>query len=108
MTWLQALVALALFAPGAVAPSAHLDIPSLSMFSTAVFAVGVVTSFWTGGLINRIGSLRMASLCARAVLASMSLAALGSGPALLVAGLCLGLAILAFGGTAALLRGGSR
>ena len=48
MTWLQALVALALFAPGAVAPSAHLDIPSLSMFSTAVFAVGVVTSFLDG------------------------------------------------------------
>jgi len=92
MTWLQALVALALFAPGAVAPSAHLDIPSLSMFSTAVFAVGVVTSFWTGSLINRIGSLRMASLCAGAVVASMALAALGTGPALLVAGLCLGLA----------------
>jgi MFS family permease len=92
MTWLQALVALALFAPGAVAPSAHLDIPSLSMFSTAVFAVGVVTSFLAGGLINHIGSLRMASLCAGAVVASMALAAFGSGPALLLAGLCLGLA----------------
>lgn len=92
MTWLQALVALALFAPGAVAPSAHLDIRSLSMFSTAVFAVGVLASFWTGGLINRIGSLRMASLCAAAVAASMALAALGSDSALLVAGLCLGLA----------------
>ena len=85
MTWLQALVALALFAPGAVAPSAHLDIPSLSMFSTAVFAVGVFTSFWTGGLINRLGSLRMASLCAGAVVASMAFAAFGSGSALLLA-----------------------
>jgi hypothetical protein len=92
MTWLQALVALALFAPGAVAPSAHLDIRGLSMFSTAVFAIGVLTSFWTGGLINQIGSLRMATLCAVAVAASMALAALGSDPALLVAGLCLGLA----------------
>ena len=92
MTWLQALVALALFAPGAVAPSAHLDILSLSMFSTAVFAVGVVTSFLAGGLINHIGSLRMASLCAGAVVASMALAAFGSGPTLLLAGLCLGLA----------------
>jgi fucose permease len=92
MTWLQALVALALFAPGAVAPSAHLDILSLSMFSTAVFAVGVVTSFLAGGLINHIGSLRMASLCAGAVVASMALAAFGSGPVLLLAGLCLGLA----------------
>lgn len=92
MTWLQALVALALFAPGAVAPSAHLDIASLSLFSTAVFAVGVLASFWAGGLISRIGSLRMASLCAGAVVASMALAGFGSGTALLLAGLCLGLA----------------
>lgn len=92
MTWLQALVALALFAPGAVAPTAGLSIPSLSMFSTSVFAVGVVTTFWAGGLIARIGSLRMASLCAAAVAASMAFAALGSGSALLSAGLCLGFA----------------
>ena len=92
MTWLQALVALALFAPGAVAPTAKLDVSSLSIFSTAVIAVGVVTSFWTSGLINRIGSLRMASLCAAAVAASMVFATFGSGPALLLAGLCLGLA----------------
>jgi hypothetical protein len=92
MTWLQALVALALFAPGAVAPSACLNILSLSMFFMAVFAVGFVTSFWTGGLINRIGSLRIASLCAGAMVASMALASFGSGPALLLAGLCLGLA----------------
>jgi len=92
MTWLQALVALALFAPGAVAPTANLDVPSLSMFATAVFAVGVLTSFWTGGPINRIGSLRMASLCAAAVAASMAFAALGSSSALFLAGLCLGLA----------------
>jgi MFS family permease len=92
MTWLQALVALALFAPGAVAPTAKLDVPSLSVFSTAVFAVGVLTSFWTGGLINRIGPLRMASLCAAGVVASMAFATLGSASALLVAGLCLGLA----------------
>ena len=92
ITWLQALVALALFAPGAVAPTANLDVPSLSMFATAVFAVGVLTSFWTGGPINRIGSLRMASLCAAAVAASMAFAALGSSSALFLAGLCLDLA----------------
>src|SRR5882724_4818915 len=92
MTWLQALVALALFAPGAVAPTAHLDVSSLSIFSTAVFAVGVFTSFWGGGLIARLGSFRTASLCAAAVAASMALASSGSGIALLVAGLCLGLA----------------
>jgi hypothetical protein len=57
-TWLQALVALALFAPGAVAPTANLDVSRLSIFSTAVFAVDVLTSFWAGGLIIHIGSLR--------------------------------------------------
>lgn len=92
MTWLQALVALALFAPGAVAPTAGLSIASLSIFSTATFAVGVVTTFWAGGVIARIGSLRMASLCAAAVIATMALASFGSGAALLVAGLCLGFA----------------
>jgi hypothetical protein len=92
MTWLQALVALALFAPGAVAPTAHLDVSSLSIFSTAVFAVGVFTSFWGGGVIARLGSFRTASLCAAAVAASMALATSGSGIALLAAGLSLGLA----------------
>jgi MFS family permease len=92
MTWLQAMVALALFAPGAVAPTAGLSVQSLSVFSTAVFAVGVLTTFWAGGPINRIGSLRVASLCAAAVVASMALATLGSGAALLLAGLCLGFA----------------
>jgi MFS family permease len=87
MTWLQALVALALFAPGAVAPTAHLDVSRLSIFSTAVFAVGVFTSFWGGGLIARLGSFGTA-----AVAASMALATSGSGSALLAAGLCLGLA----------------
>ncbi len=92
MTWLQALVALALFAPGAVAPTAGLSIASLSIFSTATFAVGVVTTFWAGGVIARIGSLRMASLCAVAVIAAMAVASFGTSAALLVAGLCLGFA----------------
>jgi MFS transporter len=92
MTWLQALVALALFAPGAVAPTANLDISRLSLFSTAVFAVGIFTSFWGGGLIASIGSFRTASLCAAAVVAGMALAAVGSGLALFVSGLLLGLA----------------
>jgi len=92
MTWLQALVALALFAPGVVAPRTHLEVWQLSMFSCAVFAVGIPASFWGGGFIARMGSLRIASLCAAAIAASMVLAALGSTAALLAAGLCLGLA----------------
>jgi MFS family permease len=92
MTSLQALVALALFAPGVVAPRAHLEVWQLSLFSCAVFAVGIPASFWGGGLIVRLGSLRIASLCAAAIAASMALAAQGSSVALLAAGLCLGLA----------------
>ncbi|MFK4508371.1 MFS transporter [Bradyrhizobium daqingense] len=92
MTSLQALVALALFAPGVVAPRAQIEVWQLSMFSCAVFAVGIPASFWGGGFIARLGSLRIASLCAAAIVVSMALASLGSTVALLAAGLCLGLA----------------
>jgi fucose permease len=92
MTWLQALVALALFAPGMVAPRAHIEVWQLSMFSCAVFAVGIPASFWGGGFIAWMGSLRIASLCAVAIVASMALASFGSTAGLLAAGLCLGLA----------------
>lgn len=93
MTSLQALVALALFAPGVVAPRAHIEVWQLSLFSSAVFAVGIPASFWGGGFIARLGSLRIASLCAAAIVVSMALASLGSSAALLAAGLCLGLAM---------------
>jgi MFS-type transporter involved in bile tolerance (Atg22 family) len=92
MTWLQALVALALFAPGVVAPRAHIEVWQLSVFSCAVFAVGIPASFWGGGLIARMGSLRIATLCAAAIAVSMALASFGSTAGLLAAGLCLGLA----------------
>jgi MFS-type transporter involved in bile tolerance (Atg22 family) len=92
MTSLQALVALALFAPGVVAPRAHIEVWQLSMFSCAVFAVGIPASFWGGGFIARMGSLLIASLCAAAIVVSMALASFGSTAALLAAGLCLGLA----------------
>jgi MFS family permease len=93
MTSLQAIVALAMFAPGVVAPRAHIEVWQLSMFSCAIFAVGIPASFWGGGLIARLGSLRIASLCAAAIVVSMALASLGSTAALLTAGLCLGLAM---------------
>ncbi|MCK1389299.1 MFS transporter [Bradyrhizobium sp. 1] len=93
MTSLQALVALALFAPGVVAPRAHIEVWQLSLFSCAVFAVGIPASFWGGSFIARLGSLRIASLCAAAIVVSMALASLGSSAALLAAGLCLGLAM---------------
>ncbi|WP_315722222.1 MULTISPECIES: MFS transporter [unclassified Bradyrhizobium] len=92
MTALQALVSLALFAPGTVAPRAGLSIEELSLFSTAAFAISLVSSFWGGTLVQKIGSLRVAALCAVAVCAGMSMATLGQGWALLGAGLVLGLA----------------
>ena len=92
MTLLQALVALALFAPGAVAPRAGLDVTRLSLFSTAAFAVGLVASFWGGGFVARFGSLRVASFCALVTALSMGLASLGQNWALVCAGLAVGLA----------------
>ncbi|MDU3044194.1 MAG: MFS transporter, partial [Bradyrhizobium sp.] len=77
MTALQALVSLALFAPGTVAPRAGLSVEELSLFSTAAFAVSLVSSFWGGTLVQKVGSLRVAALCAVAVCAGMSLATLG-------------------------------
>lgn len=92
MTSLQALVALGLFVPGVVAPGTRIEVWQLSLFSCAVFAVGIPASFWGSGFIARLGSLRVASLCATAIVVSMVLASLGSTAALLAAGLCLGLA----------------
>ncbi len=93
MTALQALVSLALFAPGVVAPRAGLSIEQLSLFSTTAFTISLVSSFWGGTLVQRVGSLRVAALCAVAVCAGMSLALFESGWALLGAGLMLGLAV---------------
>ncbi|WP_315775564.1 MULTISPECIES: MFS transporter [unclassified Bradyrhizobium] len=93
MTALQALVSLALFAPGVVAPRAGLGIEQLSLFSTAAFTISLVSSFWGGTLVQRVGSLRVAALCAVAVCAGMSLALFEGGWALLGAGLMLGLAV---------------
>ncbi|MGJ4950925.1 MFS transporter [Bradyrhizobium sp. HKCCYLS20291] len=92
MTALQALVSLALFAPGTVAPRAGISIEQLSLFSTAAFAISLVSSFWGGTLVQRLGSLRVAALCAVIVCVGMSLATFGYAWALLVAGLVLGLA----------------
>ncbi|MGJ5175695.1 MFS transporter [Bradyrhizobium oligotrophicum] len=93
MIALQALVSLALFAPGTVAPRAGLSIEQLSLFSTAAFVISLVSSFWGGTLVQKLGSLRVAALCAVVVSAGMSLALFESGWALLGAGLMLGLAV---------------
>lgn len=93
MTGLQALMALALFAPGVLAPPLGIDRASLGVYPMAAFAVGVVTSLWGGVLAGRFGAFRLASLCALAVAAAMGLAGLAGGAViLLLAGLAMGFA----------------
>lgn len=92
MTALQGIVALALFAPGVLAPRLGLGEGHIALFTTGCFAVGMVGAFWGGGLIARFGSFGVAALCMAAVVASMALTATGSPWALLAGGLVLGLA----------------
>jgi MFS family permease len=92
MTGLQALVAVALFAPGVVAPRLSLAEHEISIFTTAVFAVGAATSLYGGMLAARLGPFFVAALCAVAVSGAMLLAGLATVPALICAGMLLGLA----------------
>ncbi|MEZ0302602.1 MAG: MFS transporter [Hyphomicrobiaceae bacterium] len=92
MTGLQALVALALFAPGVLAPKFGISERDISLFTTSVFVVGVATSMAGGMLAARLGSLSVAALCALAVAAAMTTAMHGSSAALIAAGAILGLA----------------
>jgi MFS family permease len=89
---LQAIVAMALFAPGVLAPRLGLSELAIALFSTACFAVGMAGALWGGALVARFGSLGVASACMVAVIVSMALGASGSLVALLLAGLMLGLA----------------
>lgn len=93
MTGLQALVALALFAPGVLAPRLGIDPAGLGLFTTTGFAVGMAASLYGGVLAGRLGPFRVASLCAAAVAAAMLCAMMGGSAAgLLAAGIAIGLA----------------
>lgn len=92
MTGLQALVALALFAPGVLAPPLGLGVNEISAFTTVVFAVGMATTLIGGRLARWLGPCVVAMLCAMAVAISMGLASMATGVGLIAAGLCLGLA----------------
>ena len=92
MTGLQALVALALFAPGVLAPKLGIGEQDISFFTTGVFAVGVATSIYGGVLAARFGSFAVAAMCALAVAAAMVAAAQASTMAMVIAGMILGLA----------------
>ena len=93
MTGLQALVAVALFAPGVLAPPLGITTAEIGLFSTAIFAVGMASSMVAGTLVARFGSLGVAALCAGVVALSMAVCA-GAPTALglMVAGLVLGIA----------------
>jgi MFS family permease len=93
MTGTQALVALALFAPGVLAPRLGLSVGDVSRFAATVFAVGMATSFYGGRLADRFGACRVAAFCAFAVAAGMLCAATSSStPVLIAAGVLVGLA----------------
>jgi MFS family permease len=92
MTGVQALVALALFAPGVLAPKLGIQVSDISLYATAVFAVGMTTSLYGGLLAQRFGPCRVAACCALAVCAGMLIATAATTPALIIAGLCVGLA----------------
>lgn len=93
MTGLQALVALAMFAPGVLAPQMGLGSGELSLYAVIVFATGAATAVWGGVLADRFGSMRIAALVTCAVMAGMVALALLPPPAMLViAGLMIGLA----------------
>ena len=92
MTALQSIVALALFAPGVLAPRLGLGEREIALFTTGCFAVGVFGALRGGELVGKLGSMGIATLCMMAVAGAMGLASLGAPWAMLAAGLLLGLA----------------
>jgi MFS family permease len=92
MTALQALVSLAQFSPGVLAPKLAIGVREVSIFTTTFCAVGMATSLYGGQLARRIGPCRVAALCALAVVCGMAVASVGGSLALFIAGLLIGLA----------------
>jgi MFS family permease len=92
MTALQGVVALALFAPGVLAPALGLQAFDIALYTTGCFVVAMAGALWGGGLVGRFGSFGVAVICMMATIMAMAIAAIGSPVALLAAGLVLGLA----------------
>lgn len=92
MTALQALVALALFTPGILAPVTGTDAGGIALFSAACFAVGMPAALMAGRLTRRFGAFGTAALCMLAIAAGMVVAGQRVPLALLIAGLLTGLA----------------
>ena len=92
MTGLQAVVALALFAPGVLAPGLAIDEQAIALFTTGCFGVGMVTALFGGTLVARFGSFAVAAGCMAFVILSMMLSSLATPMAFAVSGAILGLA----------------
>lgn len=92
MTGLQGVVALALFAPGVLAPGLGIDEQAIALFTTGCFGVGMVTALFGGALIARFGSFAVAAGCMVFVILSMMMSSLATPIALAFAGAILGLA----------------
>ena len=92
MTGLQALVALALFAPGVLAPRLGLTVRDVGLYTSLVFAVGMATSLQGGRLARNYGGCRVAAGCAAAVGCGMAIATRDGSVWLALAAICVGLA----------------
>jgi MFS family permease len=92
MTALQGIVALALFAPGVLAPRLGIAEGGVALFTTCCFATGILGAMTGGPLVGRFGSFGVACFCMAAIIVAMMLASLGSPLALAFAGLALGCA----------------
>jgi len=92
MTALQALVSLAQFAPGVLAPKIGLGVREVTIFTTTFCAVGMTTSLYGGSMTQKFGSCRVAMFCALAVICGMTCATFDGTIALLLAGIFIGMA----------------
>jgi len=92
MTALQGIVAIALFAPGVLAPRLGIAEGNLSVFAFSCFATGMICALQGGVLVGALGPFRVAAFCMAAVCAAMLIAGVSTGWSLVLAGLVLGFA----------------
>lgn len=92
MTAVQAAIAAAMFAPGVIAPRIGLSPWDLAVFSVLVLGTAMLVAGRGGAWAARWGSMRTAAFVCLCAAAGLCVAAASSLPALMVAGLLLGLA----------------
>jgi MFS family permease len=71
MTAVQAVVAMGTFALSVLAPQLGVDVRTLGLVGSFLFAVGAGSSLLSGWLIRRMGDLRLAAACTGMVLLAM-------------------------------------